>query len=138
MPKRLIAFVAVVLAGRMYLTAPVAEGQETATPIADAAARAATRAAPPPARDPMRPGLKWTGVGLIIGGGMSLVTTAMGGCRSSPRHCRNLRRVGYSVGAGSAGTGVLLLGMAHARRAPAGPALVIDGDRAILSQRVTF
>jgi hypothetical protein len=135
MSRRLAAFVAVVLVGRMYLAAPVAEGQETATPIADAAARAATQPAPPADRGPMRPGLKWTGIGLIIGGGVHFVLTALDGCRSSERTCRNIRRVGYGTGTAMAGTGALLLGIAEAKR---GPALVVDGERAIVQHRVTF
>jgi hypothetical protein len=136
--------IAAVIVARLVL-APWAAAEDSSprglppTAIRDTAAReAAALTAQPPARGPTRPGLKWTGIGLIIGGGMSIVTTAMGGCRSSERTCRNVRRAGYGVGAGMAGTGLLLIGMAHAKRVPVGPALVIDGDRAIVSQRVTF
>jgi hypothetical protein len=135
MSRRLAAFVAVVLVGRMYLAAPVAEGQETATPIADAAARAATQATPTPARGPMRPGLKWTGIGLLLGSGVHFALGALADCRSSDRTCRTFRRVSYGTGTAMAGTGALLLGIAEAKR---GPALVVDGERAIVQHRVTF
>jgi hypothetical protein len=135
MPRRLIALVAVVLAGRMYLAAPIAEGQETATPIADGAARAATQAPPTPERGPMRPGLKWTGIGLLLGSGVHVALGALADCRSSDRTCRRFRRVSYGTGAAMAGTSVLLLGIADAKR---GPALVVDGERAIVQHRVSF
>jgi hypothetical protein len=138
MPRRFTALVLVVLVGRLFLVAPIAEGQEEATPIADAAAREATRAVSSAAKGPMRPGLLWTGVGLIIGSGIPFVATALDGCRSSARTCRTVRRVGYGMGAAMAGTGVLLIGLAHARRGAAGPSVTIDGDRAIVQQRFTF
>jgi hypothetical protein len=136
MRRRLTAVVLVVLIGRLFLLAPMAEGHET--PIADTAAREATRAASAPARGPMRPGLLWTGVGLIIGSGIPFVLTALDGCRSSERTCRTVRRVGYGMGAAMAGTGVLLIGIAHAKRGAAGPSVIFDGDRAIVQQRFTF
>lgn len=102
MPRRLVALVLVVLVGRTYLAAPAAGGQETATPIADAAVRS------------------------------DAAWPQMDGNR--PHH----RQRHPGIGAGMAGAGVLLLGIAHATRGPAVPAIVIDGDRAIVQQRITF
>ena len=103
-----------VIVARLVL-APWAVAQKPG-PIAAAAAREAARAKPAP-RDPMPKGLKWTGIGLVIAGGATIVNTAIGNCGAS---CGD-RAVGYVVGGAEFMVGSILLGLADKRRAPVPP-----------------
>ena len=101
--------------------APWAVAQEPGPspgPIVAAAAREAARAAPTTAArsDPMPKGLTWTGIGLAIAGGVTMLSTALGNCE---RNCD--RAVGYVVGGAELLVGSFLLDQADRRRAPAPP-----------------
>jgi hypothetical protein len=137
---------AVILVARLVL-APWAGADEPATrpgpiavtPLRDAAAREAARvgrAAPP--RGPMPGGLKWTGIGLLIGSGLPVFVAKFGDCLSGEFSCRDQRHAAYAVAGVMAGTGVALLIIADARRAPALPTLVLRDGRAIVQQRIAF
>ena len=125
MPQRALFAVIVV---RLVL-APWAVAQEPGPspgPIAAAAAREAARAEPaePATRGPMPKGLKWTGVGLVIAGGATIINTAIGNCGGN---CGD-RAVGYLVGGAEFAVGSFLLGLADQRRAPASSAATDPHD----------
>jgi hypothetical protein len=133
------ALLAVVVA-RLVL-APWAVAEEPVHrpgPIAAAAALAATRAEAPARRGPMPNGLKWTGLGLLMGSGMPVVVAAFGDCIREGRTCRNQRRVAYATAGAMAGTGGLLIVIADAKREAPLPALAFSDGRATIVQRVTF
>jgi hypothetical protein len=138
--------VAAILVVRLVL-APSAGAEEPATrpgpiaaaPLRDAAEREAARvgrAAPRPG--PMPGGLKWTGIGLLIGSGLPVFAAKFGDCLSGEFSCRDQRHAAYAVAGVMAGTGAALLLVAHAKRPPALPALVLRDGRAVVQQRFTF
>jgi hypothetical protein len=106
-------------------------------PIAAAASREAARPAPGP-RGALPGGLKWTGISLLAVGGAILPVARYGDCTPSDFACRDQRAAGYVAGGLLAGTGALLLVIAHHKRSPAIPSLVIDGQRAVVQQRIRF
>jgi hypothetical protein len=118
----------------LALPATAAAGPTPAslTPIRAAAAREAE------ARGAMPTGLKWTGIGLLIGSAGPATLAAFSDCVRSDRACRNERRGAYIASGVLAGTGVALLGIANARRAASLPALEVGGGRAVLVQRLRF
>jgi len=130
-----LRWIAVVLAGRLAL-APFAFADQAAseTPIRAAAAREAARVAAPDPRGEMPKGLKWTGIGLMLAGGLTLFTTAIGNCGTN---C-GPRSIGYVVGGTEFAVGSLLIGLAETHRRPASPSLVLHDGRAVLQQRITF
>ena len=132
------AFLSVIVA-RLVL-APWAVAQEPVHrpgPIA-AAALEATRVEAPAMRGPMPGGLKWTGLGLLMGSGMPALAATFGDCLYKERTCRNQRRVAYATAGAMAGTGALLLVIADAKREAPLPSLVFSHGRAAIVQRVTF
>lgn len=106
-------------------------------PLSRAAAREAARLARSPAQGPMPGGLKWTGIGLLIGTGLPIFVARFGDCIPDGSHCRDQRHAAYAVGGAMAATGVALLVIGHAKR-PHLPSLVVAGDRAVLQHRITF
>ncbi len=138
MTPRLIRAVAIVFLGRLAL-APFATADDVGAPsIRAAAGREAIRLSQPLPAGPMPAGLKWTGIGLLIGSGLPVFAASIGDCLDSERHCRNQRHAAYAVGGVMAGTGAVLLGIANAKRSPALPAIVLRDGRAMLQQRITF
>ena len=83
----------------------------------------------------MPPGLKWTGIGLLIHGGAGatagLVACSNDACGANPE-------IGVGVAAGSILAGVILLHIADRKRGPASPQLVVGAGRAMVQQRLTF
>ena len=129
-----------VIAARLVL-APWAVAEEPAHrpgPIAAAAALEAARVEAPARRGPMPTGLKWTGLGLLMGSGMPAVVATLGDCIHEGRTCRNQRRVAYATAAAMAGTGALLLVIADSKRDAPLPSLAFSDGRAAIVQRVTF
>ena len=132
---------AAVIVGRLVL-APWAVAEEPLPgpgPIAAAAAHEAARLEAPTRRGPMPKGLKWTGLGLLMGSGMPVLVATFGDCIHKERTCRNQRRVAYATAGAMAGTGALLLVIADAKRdaATAEPRRSAMAARQIV-QRVTF
>jgi len=120
----------------------------SATPIADAAARAAVQASA--TRTEMPPGLKWTGFGLIVGGGSLIALGAViddTHCFGEEHlidndvfdnDCENARTASYLAGGIMAGVGVGLLIMGHASRRPVSPTVTMQHGRMLIQQRVRF
>jgi hypothetical protein len=135
MSKKLIA---AVIVGRLALAPGAAAAPpDGRTPLADAARQEAVRAAHAAQRGPMPAGLKWTGIGLIIGSGMGLVGGELGDCLASEETCRRSRHTAHIVLGAMAGTGVALLLVGDHKR-PALPSLRFDAERITISQRLTF
>jgi hypothetical protein len=136
MSKTLIA---ALIVGRLVLVPGVAAASpgRPDTPLADAVGREAVRVAQAGKRAPMRAGLKWTGIGLIIGSGMPIVTAKLSDCFASEPTCRRGRHAFYGIGAAMAGTGIALLMVADTHR-PALPSLSFDAERVAITQRITF
>ena len=115
------------------------------TPIADAAARAAVQASE--TRTEMPPGLKWTGFGLIVGGGSLIALGAViddthcfgeDDLVDVDNDCENARKASYLAGGIMAGVGVGLLIMGHASRRPVSPTVTMQHGRMVIQQRVRF
>jgi hypothetical protein len=118
------------------------------TPIADAAVRAAVQAGE--TRTEMPPGLKWTGFGLIVGGGSLIALGAViddTHCFGEDdlvdndvfdNDCENARTAAYLAGGIMAGVGVGLLIMGHASRRPVSPTITMQHGRMMVQQRVRF
>jgi hypothetical protein len=135
--------IAGVIIARLVL-APWSWAEESG-PIAASAARHAA-ALPPPAeaRGPMPTGLKWTGIGLLLGSTAPVATAKLGDCLRSRRACKDARRAAYAAGGVFAATGATLLVIANAKRGPSLPGasraltLEVDEGRAALVQRIRF
>lgn len=117
------------------------------TPFADAAIRTAVQTTG--TRTEMPPGLKWTGFGLIIGGGSLIGLGAISDCVDYGDHggfgndvfdddCETARKASYLAGGIMAGVGVGLLIMAHASRRPVSPTVTMQHGRLMIQQRVRF
>ncbi len=136
MQHRLIA---VVVAGRLAL-APFASADQDPrdAPIGAAAAREAVRASQTAARGPMRPGLKWTGIGLLTVSTLPVVFGNFDDCIPDEFACRDERAAAYVATGVLAGTGALLLVIGAAKRSRALPSVTWHDGRAMIQQRVTF
>ena len=118
---------------------PNASPAEPAPSLRDAAVREAARQTPATSRPgPMPGGLKWTGIGLLIGSGLPVFIAKFSDCIPDDFSCRDQRHAAYAVSAVMAGTGAGLLAIAHAKRSPALPTLVLRDGRAIVQQRISF
>jgi hypothetical protein len=123
------------------------------TPIADAAVRAAAQMTE--TRTEMPPGLKWTGFGLVVGGGSLIALGAVidendcfdfsnGGVGiyhsnyAFDNDCQTARKASYLAGGIMAGVGVGLLIMAQASRRPVSPTVTMQHGRMLIQQRVRF
>ena len=106
--------------------------------IAAAATLEAVRVEAPPRRGPMPNGLKWTGLGLLMGSGMPVLVATFGDCIREGRTCRNQRRAAYAAAGAMAGTGAVLLVIADGKRGAPLPSLAFSDGRAAIVQRVTF
>jgi len=115
--------------------------EPVATPIADAGAQAAADVPLISERRGMPGGLKWTGVGLLAGGG---ATVAIGAaindedCYSYDYTCDELRQGFFVLGGILAGTGVTLLAVGAAKSGPVRTSMAFEKGRVILRQRVSF
>jgi hypothetical protein len=129
--------IAAVLAARLLL-APwaAAEGPSSSPgPIAAAAVQEAAKAASPPRHGEMPPGLKWTGIGLLIGGGGAMISGAVF-CAADA--CGRNPEVGFALAGASLAAGVILLGIADRHRLPPAPSVTFGNGRTLVQQRITF
>jgi hypothetical protein len=85
----------------------------------------------------MPAGLKWTGIGLVIGSGLPILAGTLSDCLKADDVCDRERRIAYGVGGAMAGSGLVILGIAHARRSTL-PDVVIGDGRAVVVQRIRF
>jgi hypothetical protein len=127
---------------RVLAPCAAADPQTSETgPIAASAARqaAAVPPAPPPARGPMPTGLKWTGLGMLMGSTAPIALAKLGDCIPERPACDRDRRALYIASGIIAGTGASLLAIGHAKRGPS-PIVTLDvgGGRATLVQRIAF
>ena len=121
----------------VLLVAPAARAQQpTATPIADAASRAAAAAADEPARGRMPRGLMWTGLGLMMSAGPTTMIATLSDCFGP--HCGRDRKIAYGVAAGQVVSGIVLLAIADAHRPGIAPSLVVTPGGAMLQSRLRF
>jgi hypothetical protein len=121
----------------LTLLAASAVRAQQPTPIADAAARAArTAAEAPQRRGPMPRGLMWTGLGLIMAAGPTTMLAAISDCFGP--NCDRDRKIVYGVAAGEVASGLVLLGIANARRPVIAPSLVFRRGGAMLQSRIVF
>ena len=119
-----------------------------ATPIADAAARAALQTTT--TQTEMSPALKWTGFGLIAGGGSLIALATLideDHCFVNDDDfdddgliddCETAKKATYLTGGIMAGVGVGLLIMANASRRPVSPTITMRHGRFLIQQRVRF
>jgi hypothetical protein len=91
----------------------------------------------------MPTGLKWTGIGLLIGGGVTILLGAAVkhddscGVSIASDDCEAIGTGFYVFGAALAGTGAVLLGVANAKREHL-PSISIGRGRVAIRQRITF
>jgi hypothetical protein len=110
-----------------------------------AAAHAAALQPDPTAsrRGAMPPGLKWSGIGLLIGGGVTVLLGAAVknddscGVSIASDDCEAIGTGFYVLGAALAGTGAVLLGLANAKREHL-PTISVQRGRFAIRQRFTF
>jgi hypothetical protein len=111
-------------------------------PLAEAASRAGAAAAVVTVEPRGMPGgLKWTGIGLLIGAGASFTFGALlddGDCFEYDYTCDELREGAYVFGAILAGTGVTLLAIGTAKSGQPRTSLDVQGGRLMLRHRVRF
>jgi hypothetical protein len=139
MSTRLASTVALALAGRLAF-APVvaADPPSRDAPIRTAATREAARLASATPRGPMPPGLKWTGVSLLAGSTLPVGIAVLGDCVPDEFACRDQKDAALVAAGVMAGTGVLLLIIAHAKRPAALPDIAVGPGRAAIVQRIRF
>jgi hypothetical protein len=132
--------IAVVVAGRLALAPFASADQDPArdAPIGAAASREAVRLSQTATRGPMRPGLKWTGIGLLTISPLPVVLGNFDECVPSVFACRDQRAAAYVATGVLAGTGALLLVIGAAKRSGALPNVTWHDGRAMIQQRLTF
>jgi hypothetical protein len=110
---------------------------------AHAAAAQAAAAQGSAERGAMPPGLKWSGIGLLIGGGAAVLVGATikneDPCDYTAVNddCDAIGNGFYIFGAALAGTGAVLLGVANAKRERL-PTISVQRGRVMVRQRFTF
>lgn len=112
-----------------------------ASPIADAAGRAAQPGPGPSERAGMPAGLKWSGIGLLIGGGATVGVGAAiqdGDCYDFDYSCDELRQGFYIFGAILAGTGATLLAIGAAKSGGPRTSIQMTHGRLLLQHRIAF
>lgn len=99
-------------------------------------------AAQPPPATGMSPAMKWTGIGLLIGGGFGLATGVLAddACLDNGEYdedfCDDLQTAWIAAGAAAAGTGAVLLMIGSRRQRQSAPSLTLGAKR--VSWRIRF
>jgi hypothetical protein len=91
---------------------------------------------PDPNRKRMRPGLKWTGVGLLTGSVIAWAAAENRNCWGT-RSCNERKDVARALAATTAAAGGVVLATGFATRR-AWPSVVVAPDRAYVQQRISF
>jgi hypothetical protein len=118
-----------------------------------AAARHGALAAQPAPRTEIPPRLKRTAIGLLVGGGATLLTGILvrNGCGDlvavgpvvpgsvvPNEECRHAGLVVQVAGGVLAGTGATLFAIGRAKRRPVSPSITMQPGRVLVQQRVSF
>ena len=91
---------------------------------------------PGPDEKVMRPGLKWTGIGLLVGSTLSWAANEQITCGAN-RSCNERKEARRWVAASMAGAGAVVLTTGFATRRP-WPSVVVTPDGAYVQQRLSF
>jgi hypothetical protein len=91
---------------------------------------------PDPDRKQMRPGLKWTGIGLLTGSVMTWAALEQSNCWGASS-CKDRQRAHQWIAGAMAGAGAVVLTTGFATRKP-WPSVVVAPDRACVQQRISF
>jgi len=122
---------AVVAGGPAYAQSAKLSLREAARLEVARQAQAAPAAAPSPG---MSPALKWTGIGLLIGGGVTLATGVLvdDACLENtdytPNYCNDAQTAWVASGAAIAGTGAVLLLIGQHKRSSS-PSIIVGPRR---------
>jgi hypothetical protein len=120
----------------LILPSPL-HAQSSSFSLSRAAREEAVRqaAAQPSSRPPMSPAFKWTGIGMLIGGGVALATGVLvdNACLEDGEHdadfCNDLQTAWVGTGAAVAAGGAVVLLMGNGRRASSAPAVSVSARR---------
>jgi hypothetical protein len=92
---------------------------------------------PGPDAKMMRPGLKWTGIGLLVGGTLSWAANEQITCGANGG-CKERQEARQWIAASMAGAGAVVLTTGFATRRTAWPSVVVTPGRAYVQQRISF
>ena len=95
------------------------------------------RPEPGPDAKTMRPGLKWTGIGLLVGGTLSWAANEQITCLPN-RGCDDRKDLYRLIAASTVGAGAVVLTTGFATRRTSWPSVVLAPDRAYVQQRISF
>jgi hypothetical protein len=95
------------------------------------------RPEPGPDAKTMRPGLKWTGIGLLVGGTLSWAANEQITCLPN-QGCDDRKDLYRLIAASTMGAGAVVLTTGFATRRTSWPSVVLAPHRAYVQQRISF